>query len=470
MCKTCDKGYKCRWHKPQQEEVNVNKKNTELLSEQEYKQQTEPIQDNSDMTPQPESTMTIIERAANTNENKMSTMTEKRVAELKSDTKINELYTSVDNSDKNNQNNQINNDSDIEFDLDEDYDDDSDEEEIKAIDNYESDTEIGFDEGYDEGYDSENDDPYKIKQIDIDCEESNDLFDAKCELLDGINLDNVQMQIQVEWDKAEQKRLDALQAHKEKLNREYQAELETAANQSESESENEIEALETLPFKDIIDPNKVYDQAEIDAMRANKYYKLANLLSDQFYMSADYSKLLFAFKNDSTIDDNQCIFMLRDILSNKFNAWTDMDQDNLIMMISRKTYSNQLCTELLRTRWCKIQKLAKEQQPIEYDAWTKANLAVARKIKAKASISSEREKHSVYRFLDQYRDYATIKASIFYDQYVAFCGNATDILTILSYSKFLNKYGLITKRTNKDGRCYQVSPETIQLWMSNYCA
>ena len=459
MCKTCDKGYKCRWHKPQQE-ANVNKKNTELLSEQEYKQQTEPIQDNSDMTHQPESTMTIIEQTANTNENKMSTMTEKRVVELKSNTKINELYTSVDNSDKNNQ---INNDSDIEFDLDEDYDD-SDEEEIEVIDNYESDTEIGFDEGYD----SENDDPYKIKQIDIDCEESNDLFDAKCELLDGINLDNVQMQIQVEWDKAEQKRLAALQAYNDKIKQKYQDELEAAANQSESESENELEVLETLLSKDVIDPFKVYSQTEIDTMRTNKYYKLANLLSNQFYMSIDYTKLLFAFKNDSTIDDNQSIFMLRDILTNKFNAWTNMDEDNLIMAISRKTYSNQFSVEILRTKWCKIQKIAKEQQPIEYNAWTKENLAIARQVKAKANRSTDKESHSVYRFLNQYKSYGDIKASIFYDQYVIFCDNAGDILSKITFAKLLKTHGINVKRTNKLGSCYPITSVSIKNWFEHY--
>ena len=458
MCKTCDKGYKCRWHKPQQEEVNVNKKNTELLSEQEYKQQTESIQDNSDMTPQPESTMNIIEQTANTNENKMSTMTEKRVVELKSNTKINELYTSVDNSDKNNQ---INNDSDIEFDLDEDYNNDSDEEEIEVIDNYESDTEIGFDEGYD----SENDDPYKIKQIDIDCEESNDLFDAKCELLDGINLDNVQVQIQVEWDKAEQKRLAALQAYNDKMEQKYQDELEVIDNY---ESDTELEVLETLPSKDVIDPFKVYSQTEIDTMRANKYYKLANLLSNQFYMSIDYTKLLFAFKNDSTIDDNQSIFMLRDILSNKFNAWTDMDEDNLIMIISRKTYSNHFSTELLRTKWCKIQKLAKEQQPIEYTNWEKENLANARKAKAKANISANKESNSVYRFLNQYKSYGDIKASIFYDEYVAFCNNSGNILSKITFAKLLKTHGINVKRTNKLGSCYPITSVSIKNWLEYY--
>lgn len=440
----------------------INKKNIQLLSKQEYNN-TESAQDSSDMTPQPESTTTIIEQTANTNENKMSTMTEKLVVELKSNTKINELYTSIDNSDKNNQ---INNDSDIEFDLDEDYDDDSDEEEIKVINNYESDTEIGFDEGYD----SENDDPYKIKQIDIECEESNDLFDAKCELLDGVNLDNVHTQIQAEWDKAEQKRLDALQAYNDKMEQKYQAELEAATNQSESESdlENEYEVLETLPSKDVIDPNKVYDQAEINAMRANKYYKLANLLSDQFYMSIDYSKLLFAFKNDSTIDDNQCIFMLRDILSNKFNAWTDMDEDNLIMIISRKTYSNHFSTELLRTKWCKIQKLAKEQQPIEYTNWEKENLANARKAKAKANVSADKESNSVYRFLNQYKSYGDIKASIFYDEYVAFCNNSGNILSKITFAKLLKTHGINVKRTNKLGSCYPITSVSIKNWLEYY--
>ncbi len=446
MCKTCDKGYKCRWHKPQQEEVNVNKK-IKLLSKQEYNN-TEPAQDNSDMPPhQPESTTTIIEQATDVKENKMSTMTE-------------EVYNTED------KNNQINNDSDIEFDLDEDYDDDSDEEEIEVIDNYESDTEIGFDEGYDEGYDSENDDPYKIKQIDIDCEESNDLFDAKCELLDGINLDNVQVQIQVEWDKAEQKRLAALQAYNDKMEQKYQDELEAAANQSESE--NELEVLETLPSKDVIDPSKVYSQTEIDTMRANKYYKLANLLSNQFYMSIDYTKLLFAFKNDYTIDDNQSIFMLRDILTNKFNAWTDMDEDNLIIAINRKTYSSQFSVEILRTKWCKIQKIAKEQQPIEYDAWTKENLAIARQVKAKANRSTDKESHSVYRFLNQYKSYGDIKASIFYDQYVIFCDNAGDILSKITFAKLLKTHGINGKRTNKLGSCYPITSVSIKNWFEHY--
>lgn len=102
MCKTCDKGQKCRWHKLQAEETNaaiIIHKN--ILSEQEYKQ-TEPIQINyCDMSPQPESTKIIIEQATPVNEMEMSTMTVEDNAKLESSTAIERVYTILDKSNVN---------------------------------------------------------------------------------------------------------------------------------------------------------------------------------------------------------------------------------------------------------------------------------------------------------------------------------------------------------------------------------
>ena len=79
-----------------------------------------------------------------------------------------------------------------------------------------------------------------------------------------------------------------------------------------------------------------------------------------------------------------------------------------------------------------------------------------------------KEKHSVYRFLNQYTGSGQIKASIFYEQYVTFCSKSNDILTNRVFGKELNKRGIITKRTYKDGKCYSISSESIQLWKSNF--
>lgn len=81
---------------------------------------------------------------------------------------------------------------------------------------------------------------------------------------------------------------------------------------------------------------------------------------------------------------------------------------------------------------------------------------------------AEKQKHSVYRFLNQYTGSGQIKASIFYEQYVTFCNKSNDILTNRVFGKELNKHGIITKRTYKDGKCYPISSESIQLWKSNF--
>ena len=81
---------------------------------------------------------------------------------------------------------------------------------------------------------------------------------------------------------------------------------------------------------------------------------------------------------------------------------------------------------------------------------------------------TEKEKHSVYRFLNQYKESGQIKVGIFYEQYVKFCGKSNDILTKVSFGKLLNKYELITNQTKKIGRYYLISVDSIQLWKLNF--
>ena len=317
---------------------------------------------------------------------------------------------------------------------------------------------------FNDGYESDTSDTYK-QELDL-IESTVNLSQYKTELYTEANVDpnTIQKILSAEWEAYRQKEIATKVAQKAKLFRRYEIEKQNLPS-IEPDYTNEI--LETLPHKDVID-NKIYSQSKIDAMRDNKYYKLANIFSVNFYMSSEYPKLIFAFKNDTTIDDNQCIFMLRDILSNKFNTWADADEDNLIMTISRKTYPNYYDKDLLRSKWIHIQKIAKELHPIDYMDWTKENESIVRKAKVLASDLAKKEKHSVYRFLNQYKESGQIKASVFYEQYVAFCGNDVSILVKLSFGKLLNKHGINTKRTYKDGKCYLISSGSIELWKSNF--
>ena len=317
---------------------------------------------------------------------------------------------------------------------------------------------------FNDGYQSDTSDTLK-QELDL-IDPTVNLSQYKNELYTEANVDpeTIQITLSAEWLAYQQKELATKVAQKAKLFRKYENEKHKLPS-IDPDYTNEI--LETLPYKDTI-YNKIYSQNEINTIRDNKYYKLANIFSVNFYMSSEYPKLIFAFKNDTTINDNQCIFMLRDILSNKFNAWTDIDEDNLIISIGRKTYPNHYDKDLLRSKWIHIQKLAKELQPNEYNNWKKENESIVRKAKVVATDLAEKEKHSVYRFLNQYTGSDQIKASIFYEQYVKFCGNTKNILTKVSFGKVLNKYGIASKNTKKIGYYYSISTDSIQLWKSNF--
>ena len=340
------------------------------------------------------------------------------------------------------------------------YSSDSEEDEYnpyrsQVIDGNDSECEINIDDGYD----SDTIDTYK-PELDFDINYDHDIELYKAELFSGIDLDSVYKQINDEWDQAEQNRLIALQEYKNKFIE------KNNQNPLHSESDNEIELLETLPYKDSIDANKIYTAKEIDDMRNYKYYKLANIFDIYFYTSMNYKKLLFAFKNDITIDDNQCLFMLRDILTNKFNTWDNANEGNLIISINRKTYSS-YDAEIVKTKWSAVQKLAKELHPPEYANWQKENLIITRQLKSIQSKNAIKYQHSVYQFLIQYRNYGDIKASVFYERYVAYCNNG-EILSKIAFGKLLNKHGIATKRTNKLGYSYLINLETIELWNTNF--
>ncbi len=138
--------------------------------------------------------------------------------------------------------------------------------------------------------------------------------------------------------------------------------------------------------------------------------------------------------------------------------------------ICNKIYSSQKCYETHITNGCIEQYTCSRCLYIAPDksAYTKH---LNRKTQCTAAIAinlAEKENHSVYRFLNQYKDSGQIKASIFYAQYVAFCSKTNDILTNRVFGKELNKYGIKTKRTYKDGKCYPISSESIELWKSNF--
>lgn len=328
---------------------------------------------------------------------------------------------------------------------------------------YESDDEFEDDEGYESDID-----PINIKEP-IDKRESDkyDLIDAKSELYAyaGVNQDSINTEIKAEWVAAKQDRLDELEAqrnHREELILAYQ----NTVSESESGSESESKSLQ---YKGEIDLGKVFSDDEIYAMRSNMYYKLIILLGKDFYYKY-YGEIVFAFKNDPTIDDNQSVFMLREINKLYHDSWSEMDERTLVMTINRKMYPSYFNQELLGFKWCRIKKLAKEFKPTDYAAWKKERIAIDRKEKAIESISAEKERYSIYQFLLQYKSYGDIKISDFYSNYVEFCGKKYDVLKNTVFGKKINLHGITTKRTNKYGKIYQISPEAIESWIASYVA
>lgn len=332
---------------------------------------------------------------------------------------------------------------------------------------------------FNDGYESDTSDTYK-KEIEIDKQYSSiDLAKAKAIICKKAKIDpnNIEKEITnrivLECERYQKKDSRSNKLLQKQIECVYNSKL-TIVKDSDNTYECDWD-IEKLPHKGFIETNKIYSQTDIAIMRANKYYKLVNLFESEFYFKFDriarihnYYKIVFAFKNDLTVNDNQTIFMLNDIMSNKCDNWDSNAKDNLMLLIGQKVFGDKYDKDLLRIKWCRIQKLAKEYHPIEYADWVKENEAIERKAKVVATNLAEKEKHSVYRFLNQYKDSGQIKVSIFYEQYVKFCGKSNDILTKVSFGKLLNKHELVTNQTKKIGRYYLISVDSIQLWKLNF--
>ena len=360
------------------------------------------------------------------------------------------------------------------------YSSDSEEDEyipyrLQVINGFDDDSNIQFNDGYE----SDTNDTLK-KEIEIDKQYSLiELAKAKVIICKKAKIDpnNVEKEIAnrivLECERYQKKNTRVNKLIQKQIEHTYESKL-TVINDSDNAYECDWD-IEKLPHKGYIDTSKTYSENEIATMRAHKYYKLVNLFKSEFYFKFDkiarihnYYKIVFAFKNDLTVDDNQTIFMLNDIMSNKCDNWDSNAKDNLMLLIGQKVFGDKYDKDLLRTKWCRIQKLVKEYHPNEYTNWIKEYEAIERKAKVVATNLAEKEKHSVYRFLNQYKESGQIKVSVFYEQYVKFCSNIDGQLTNIAFGRLLNKYGLVTKQTKKDRKCYLITLETIQLWKTNF--
>ena len=200
---------------------------------------------------------------------------------------------------------------------------------------------------------------------------------------------------------------------------------------------------------------KALEQLIFTRLEPFRYDESKELFQIHFETLKDILSIFQKFETESVNDINQ---LLSTYYSNHDNT-PAIDFESMIISINRNTYSS-YDTEIVNTERSADQKLAKEIQPSEYANWDKETIINNLK-------NAIKYQHSVYKFLNQYRNYGDIKASILYEQYVSHCNNG-ETLSKIAFGKLLNKHGIATKCTNKLGRYYSITLEIIQLWNTNF--
>jgi hypothetical protein len=365
--------------------------------------------------------------------------------------------------------NQYQSDVEIDISLPSDYDSESDSDSDVSDDSYISD---GDELDISNGYESDHNDPYdyqnemRIKNCESDINESNI---SEADMLWKENIAALQAQSRLENIKISQQ-IESNPVKRYEDESKYVKQIEIQVSETESESDNEYEHT-VLPTKEYLDINKTFSEAEMADFRSNKYYKLASIFTNESLSKmvdgqSNHSRLLFAFKNEESFNDNIVMFMLREILSKNYSSWSDLNESFLSMNVSRKVYGDNYSKQLINTKWPQIKKIAKDLHPTEYQLWENDRLSNERKVKAKAIVNNEKFQHTVYQFINKLKapKDPIVTCNKLYEQYQK---SFAQPHTITTFGRMMSKYGLKSKKI-KTNKCYQITTESIKLWLDSY--
>lgn len=238
--------------------------------------------------------------------------------------------------------------------------------------------------------------------------------------------------------------------------------------ESESESDSEPDSDQVVVISntttEIFDPLKVYTDEQERTMTNSKHYRVIDLLTEHQF-NRHYTRILFAFKNDTTLTDNQRYYIMKRI-SNKFVQTNKSVDDDLAICIARRIYTKHAGNrDTLEYTFAKLCKTIKALHPDAYKEIKRIQLTDARRARYAETRRIEvvvKDTHQVVAFLRQIpeTDYGLIPSSALYDQYVQFC-DQDNLLPRQSFTRLLNKHGLVTKRLPKGSRHYLISNESI---------
>lgn len=321
----------------------------------------------------------------------------------------------------------------------------------RLTDNYSSDSDIDW---TNEGYESDTDDRQYLDE-DTDQKFTRlELNSARAELFDGVDLRKM--------------RDDDRKLHEADLRREATDKRRLAKALQKLESKHNvvpiIENITVFTSSEKLDILKIYSESEIKQMRNHKYYKLADLLDNRFYSDIDnYEVILFAFKHESTINDNQILFMITDILMKKIGSVSKVSRTILIDIIRKKDYSEN-ADKIIYTKFPAIQKIVKAEHPVEYDEWVRERKENNQRVRN----NTVSDHQSMYDFIVQLgpSDYGGIKPTDLYNRYVEWKG--TECETQQIFSKFLSRYGIKSKRYKTERFAYVINSETIKIFTELY--
>lgn len=322
------------------------------------------------------------------------------------------------------------------------------------IDNSRSNNTDDLDIIFDDGYESESDDK-QFRDLDTMFTQA-ELDSARDEILA-----EAKQQAIFEQNRLEEKRRLRLIAEETK---------QLPSSSSSSESNIELESSVSFPISEEFSESNIYSESEIILMRNHKYYKLANLLSNQFYLIINYYQMLiFAFKHEATIDNNMTMFILTEILTSKLGPIDKAARDRLINCVNQTVYPRSFNRKILTAKFPVIQKLAKKDNPVGYDEWKKEQKSICRRVRMSPII--DKESHPIYQFICSLTqsDYGRITPTNLHNQYVAWRGDANKIETIRAFGLFLSKFGIPKKRYST-GFVYMISVKSIETFINSYNA
>ena len=203
-------------------------------------------------------------------------------------------------------------------------------------------------------------------------------------------------------------------------------------------------------------------------MTNSKHYRVIDLLTEHQF-NRYYTRILFAFKNDTTLTDNQRYYIMKRI-SNKFVQTNKSVDDDLAICIARRIYTKHAGNrDTLEYTFAKLCKIIKALHPDAYKEIKRSQLADVRRARYAQSAETRRmeviakDTHQVVAFLQQIpeSDYGMIPSSTLYDQYAQFC-EQDNLLPRQSFTRLLNRHDIVTKQLGKSRkRHYSITEESI---------